>query len=111
MPDYPHFRTCGTAMMRMLRFNSVSNRPIARLKSLREIHRKSCLKADPRARLVFAAKRGESQCHALMDQVLPADQYLELALAQISVLGVPAIDLGAKRQPGGEVVQEREASV
>ena len=74
-----------------------------------KIYGKPDLNADPWAPDEFAAESAESKVQAAANPALPSDQYLELTPTQISVLRKPAINLAAKGQPRGEVVQDGEA--
>src|SRR6266436_2102632 len=81
-----------------------------RMQNFWEIHRESDLAAEPGARNIFAPEHAEIESHAIANCVLTANQSLELASAQIAVFGKASVDLGAERQPGSEVVQDRETS-
>src|SRR6266481_7261739 len=80
------------------------------MQNVGEIHRESDLAAEPGARNIFAPEHAEIESHAVANYVLTANQSLELASAQIAVIGKASVDLGAERQPGSEVVQDRETS-
>jgi len=75
-----------------------------------EIDGEPDLAAEPRARNIFAPEHAEIESHAVANCVLTANQSLELASAQIPVIGKSSIKLAAERQPGSEVVQDRETS-
>src|SRR5215831_6005330 len=77
---------------------------------VRKIHGKAGLKADQWARDVLAAQSAETQAQALPNLILPPDQRLELGLAQISILGISSINLGAERQSGVDPAQNGEPS-
>src|SRR5438034_2790948 len=65
-----------------------------RMQNFWEIHRESDLAADPRALNIFAPEHAEIESHAIANCVLTANQSLELASAQIAVIGKASVDLG-----------------
>src|SRR5712692_1271451 len=75
-----------------------------------KIDREPNLAADAWACNVFASEQTERKTQAAAERVLSANQDLELASAQIPVIGKPSVNPAAERQPGSEVVQDRETS-
>src|SRR5882724_1606794 len=80
------------------------------MQNVGEIHGEPDLAAEPGACNIFASEHAEIERHAVANCVLTANQSLELALAQIPVIGEPTVDLAAERQPASEVMQDRETS-
>ena len=77
-----------------------------RMQNFWEIHRESDLAAEPRARNIFAPEHAEIESHAAANGVLTSHQSLELASAQVPVIGKPSVNLGPERQPRSDVDYE-----
>ena len=74
----------------------------------REINGKSELGADAGAGYIFASEHAEVKSQAIANSVLAADKNLELAPAQTSVSGETSVKFGAEREPGREVMENRQ---
>jgi hypothetical protein len=81
-----------------------------RMQDIGEIHGEADLAPDPRARDIFASEQTKAESQAVSDRVLAPNQDLKLALAQAPVARKTAVDLASQRQPGIDIVQEREAA-
>jgi hypothetical protein len=81
-----------------------------RVQNIGEVHGEPNLDADSWARYIFASEQPEIKSHAAAKRPLPPYESLELASAEIPVTGKSPVKLTAQRQPGREVVQDRESA-
>jgi hypothetical protein len=81
-----------------------------RAQNIGKIHGEPNLDADSWACYIFASEQPEIKSHAAAKRALSPYESLELASAETPVTGKSPVKLTAERQPGRDVVQDRESA-